>query len=65
MNDLRHLSLIERAFQLAQSGTVDAVDEIRKTLQREGYSRIQESTSGRATQTQLRTMIAKARTPIV
>lgn len=65
MTKMCHLSLIERAFQLAQSGTVSAVDEIRSVLKREGYSKIQESTAGRATQAQLRTMITKARTPTV
>jgi hypothetical protein len=31
------ISIAERAFQLARSGTVSSLDEIRRALRREGY----------------------------
>ena len=57
-------SLIERAFQIADSGSVADTTELRKVLQVEGYgSGMMTSTlSGRSIRTQLQTRIKKART---
>jgi len=50
---------LERAFELAESGAVATVDEIRTRLKAEGYS--QQQISGRTLTTQLTGLIRKAR----
>ena len=53
------VSAIERAFQLARSGRVLSVKDIRLLLKREGYST--EDLTGRAIGDQLRALIAEAK----
>ena len=36
---MEHISAVERAFQLAKSGNVRSVDEIKGLLSREGFAR--------------------------
>jgi hypothetical protein len=55
------LSVIERAFQLAKSGEVRSVDEVRLVLSREGYASVQQSIGGMATRKQLKALITQAR----
>ena len=54
------VAALERAFQLARSGQVTRIDEIRKQLRREGYDdRVVEG--GRSLLSQLRGLIKAAR----
>jgi len=50
---------VERAFQLAQSGSVQNVAEIKKTMDREGYAT--REIEGELLRTQLRALIKAAR----
>ncbi len=54
---------LERAFQIAESGSCNSVDEIKKQLAREGFSLNQ--ITGKSLMKQLRDLIktAKARSP--
>jgi Na+-translocating ferredoxin:NAD+ oxidoreductase RnfG subunit len=51
---------LERAFQLAQSGTVRSIDDIRVRLRKEGYSASQ--LTGRTLIKQLRAIINSVQT---
>jgi hypothetical protein len=51
---------LERAFQLARSGRPSTIDEIKRTLNSEGY--VTEQLSGKALRNQLRALILAART---
>jgi hypothetical protein len=53
------LTAIERAFELARSGHMTSVDDIRAQLKREGYE--QDSVVGRALVSQLRGIIDSTR----
>ena len=55
----QNMTPLERAFELARSGHVTNVDDIRAQLKREGYE--QDSVVGRALVTQLRRIIASTR----
>jgi lactam utilization protein B len=51
---------IERAFELAQSGTVYSVTELRLALKREGFADGRMHTDGHSVQRQLSALIAAA-----
>ena len=53
------VSEVERAFQIAHSGTVSSVDEIRRALNREGYQA--NELQGSALYRQLRAVIRAER----
>ena len=55
----RGVTAIERAFEIARSGTCTTVEDIRKQLRAEGYDRDQ--IFGRELLRQLRTLITEAR----
>ena len=57
----QNLTALERAFQLARSGRVNGLEEIRKALKREGYDDGQ--LQGRQLKSQLQKLIADARAP--
>jgi hypothetical protein len=50
---------VERAFQLAQSGSVQSVAEIKKVMEREGYGT--REIEGEQLRTQVRALIKAAR----
>lgn len=52
-------TVLERAFELAESGKTDSVEEIRRVLKSEGYSTHQ--VSGPALLSQLRKLIEAAK----
>lgn len=52
---------IERAFELARSGTCADVADIRRALKKEGYSQIDEHLGGQAIRRQLRDICIEAR----
>ena len=54
MNDT---GIIERAFELARSGSCQSVNDIRAQLRAEGYSSIAEHFAGTSIQRQLRALI--------
>jgi hypothetical protein len=54
------VSALERAFQLAKSGQVSNVEDIRTRLKREGYD-AREDLVGRSLKSQLRDLIKAAR----
>ncbi len=62
MND--RLTTLERAFQLANSGTCANVDEIRRRLKTEGYSDGQMHTKGPSIRTQLKRLCEEAQRKI-
>lgn len=55
--------ILERAFELAQSGAYDRVTAIRLQLAREGFDAVSAHTSGAALTKQLRSMCRAARKP--
>jgi hypothetical protein len=59
--DVDHkVSALERAFQLARSGQVANVEDIKKRLKREGYD-VSSAYDGRSLRSQLRHLIKAAR----
>jgi hypothetical protein len=56
-------SVIERAFQLARSGTCASLTDIRMRLQSENYADAQIHTSGHSIARQLRGLIVAAQAP--
>jgi hypothetical protein len=59
--DVDHkVSALERAFQLARSGRVANVEDIKKRLKREGYD-VSSAYDGRSLRSQLRHLIKAAR----
>jgi hypothetical protein len=52
---------VERAFELARSGTCKSVEEIRKTLRAEGFEAPESYLRGRSIGDQLRALIKEAR----
>ena len=56
-------SVVERAFQIAKSGKVPNIAELRKQLSEEGYGNATQALAGRSLANQLTRMITDARTP--
>jgi len=56
-------STIERAFELARGGQCHTVDEIRRSLMREGYESVQSHLSGPSVTRQMKEAILAARSP--
>jgi hypothetical protein len=56
-------SVIERAFQIAKSGTVGTVAELSAQLTAEGYGNAEQLLAGRSLALQVTRMIAEASTP--
>lgn len=54
------MTLVERAFTLAQSGDCRSLSEMEKQLKREGYSSVSEHLRGGSLRKQLKTLIAAA-----
>ena len=54
------MTALERAFQLARSGHMATVDDIRKRLKQEGYDERAVADGGRSLTTQLRGLIRAA-----
>jgi hypothetical protein len=54
-------SVIERAFQVAKSGKVANIAELRAQLAKEGYSNVAMALTGRALGQQISRMIIEAR----
>jgi len=54
-------SVVERAFEIAKSGKVATVADLRKQLTAEGYSNNAQFLTGRSLSNQLTRMIAEAR----
>jgi hypothetical protein len=54
------VSSLERAFQLARSGEVATIDDIKDKLRREGYDRAAVVNGGRVLTLQLRKLISEA-----
>jgi hypothetical protein len=54
----REVTALERAFQLAKSGKVSNLDDIRKTLKQEGYAKVVQD--GPSLKAQLRNLIKAA-----
>ena len=54
----QNMTTIERAFQLARSGQVETLRDLKQVLKSEGYS--QEQIEGRSLLTQLKNAIAEA-----
>ena len=57
----RKLPLLERAFELAKSGEVQTISEIKARLSAEGYSDIHQQISGAALTGQLKRLCKEAR----
>ena len=57
---MHDVSTIERAFQLAKSGHIATIQDLKSQLTREGYSIT--TITGESLSTQLRNMISAART---
>ena len=55
-------SIVERAFQVAKSGKVSDIKQLRKQLADEGYSNAATALTGRSLQQQLSRMIVEAKT---
>jgi hypothetical protein len=56
-----HQTVLERAFEIARSGSCAKVDEIRRQLKREGYSAAQlQQVTGRMLSVQLGALIEQA-----
>jgi hypothetical protein len=55
-------SIIERAFQVAKSGKVSDIGQLRKQLAAEGYANAATALTGRSLQQQLSRMITEAKT---
>ena len=53
--------IIERAFQLAQSGDCRSLTEIQQQLRREGFTRIPEHLHGRSIKNQLNRLMIPSR----
>ena len=56
-------SVIERAFQIAKSGTVGSVADLSGQLVAEGYANAEQILAGRSLSLQVTRMIAEAHTP--
>ena len=56
-------SVIERAFQIAKSGTVSSIAELSEQMTAEGYDNAEQILAGRSLALQVTRMIAEARTP--
>lgn len=56
-------SVVERAFQIAKSGKVANITDLRTQLAEEGYSNAVQALAGRSLANQLTRMITDARTP--
>lgn len=54
-------STLERAFDLARSGTCASVGDIRLALKRERYDQVEAHLSGHSINRQLRALLAEAR----
>lgn len=52
--------IIERAFQLAQSGECHAIPELNARLRKEQYSQVDEHLSGKSIKQQLRDIFTRA-----
>ena len=55
-------SIIERAFQVAKSGKVSNIKQLRQQLAAEGYPNAANALTGRSLQQQLSRMITEAKT---
>lgn len=55
------LTIIERAFQLAQAGSCTSMDDITRTLKREQFEGVDAQLGGRGIRMQLRTLMMEAR----
>lgn len=53
-------NLVERAFELAKSGRVRSLDDIRRTLTGEGFTHVESHLAGRSLRRQLKGLIAGA-----
>ena len=60
--DRQHI--IERAFQLAQTGECRGMAELHARLKRERYSRVEDHLAGKAIKQQLRDIFVTARLPL-
>ncbi len=58
MNGERDVGTVERAFQLARSGTCHSVEDIRIRLSAERHDRIHEHLGGTSIQRQLKALLA-------
>jgi hypothetical protein len=56
-------SVIERAFQIAKSGTVSSIAELSGQMTAEGYDNAEQLLAGRSLSLQVTRMIAEASTP--
>jgi hypothetical protein len=56
------MTTIERASEIARSGTVRTIGDIRQTLNREGFEGVQAHLNGNALQKQLRVLLSASRT---
>ena len=56
-------SVIERAFQIAKSGTVGSIADLSRQLTAEGYDNNKQILAGRSLALQLTRMIAESSTP--
>ena len=54
------LSTVERAFDIARSGSVRNMSELRKALRKEGFASAEQHTEGFSIQRQLKDAMAKA-----
>jgi glucose-6-phosphate-specific signal transduction histidine kinase len=64
MSDPNLVSVTERAFQLARTGTCRTVDDIRRHLARERYEAINQHLAGRSIQAQLKKLLAERAGPL-
>ena len=57
---MRQIGTVERAFQLARSGSCRTLDEIRLVLKREGHDAVEGHLAGSAIRADLRRLCAEA-----
>lgn len=57
------VNAIERAFELARSGSVRSVDDIRRKLKSERFEQVEVQLAGGAINKQLKGLIKAAKTP--
>ena len=60
---MQHVHIIERAFQLAQSGECPSMEDLHARLKKEHYSQVDEHLGGKAIKQQLRVLLVSARPP--
>jgi len=53
--------IVERAFEIARSGAVTNIGDLRRALAKEGYANVAQVLSGRSLKLQLMLLIADAR----